>query len=103
MVFYLFLQGAATAVAFSRNGEYFGSGGSDEQVLVWKTNFDKIEYNEVLQNHKARLRGGGGGGSQSSVATQPTVKDIPPRIERTQPSSARVSVWFKYKPDLTSG
>ena len=28
----LHLQGPATAVAFSQNGEYFASGGSDEQV-----------------------------------------------------------------------
>ena len=30
---FIFLQGPATTVAFSRSGEYFASGGSDEQVL----------------------------------------------------------------------
>lgn len=31
-LFYWFRQGPATTVAFSRTGEYFASGGSDEQV-----------------------------------------------------------------------
>ncbi|CAF3696571.1 unnamed protein product [Adineta steineri] len=33
-------QGPATSVAFSKQGDYFASGGQDQQVLVWKTNFD---------------------------------------------------------------
>lgn len=33
-------QGQASAVNFSPNGSFFASGGSDNQVLVWKTNFD---------------------------------------------------------------
>ena len=32
ILFGLFSQGPATTVAFSRTGEYFASGGSDEQV-----------------------------------------------------------------------
>jgi hypothetical protein len=55
----LFFQGPATSVAFSKQGDYFASGGQDQQVnnniiekkkffhrlfskkvLVWKTNFD---------------------------------------------------------------
>lgn len=39
-------QGPATTVAFSRTGEYFASGGSDEQVMVWKSNFD-ADYGDV--------------------------------------------------------
>ena len=27
-------------MAFSKQGDYFASGGQDQQVLVWKTNFD---------------------------------------------------------------
>nr|XP_045758151.1 POC1 centriolar protein homolog A [Mirounga angustirostris] len=42
-------QGPATTVAFSRTGEYFASGGSDEQVMVWKSNFDVVDYGEVLK------------------------------------------------------
>ncbi|XP_019736954.1 POC1 centriolar protein homolog A isoform X1 [Hippocampus comes] len=34
-------QGPVNCVAFSRTGEYFSSGGSDEQVMVWKSNFDE--------------------------------------------------------------
>ncbi|XP_022104987.1 POC1 centriolar protein homolog A-like isoform X1 [Acanthaster planci] len=63
-------QGPATAVAFSRTGEHFASGGADEQVMVWKTNFDQIDYNEVLQSHRAR--------SQSNPAP-PHIHDIHPR------------------------
>eukprot|EP00064_Thunnus_orientalis_P001884 superscaffoldBa00000129_g1888 len=35
------VKGPVTCVAFSRTGEYFASGGSDEQVMVWKSNFDE--------------------------------------------------------------
>ena len=35
--------------AFSPNGAYFASGGGDNQVLVWKTNFDDVNGDgEVL-------------------------------------------------------
>lgn len=58
-IYLSFIQGPATAVAFSKQGDYFASGGQDQQVkdiiiyklkysafflvekvLVWKTNFD---------------------------------------------------------------
>ncbi|XP_021096897.1 POC1 centriolar protein homolog A isoform X2 [Heterocephalus glaber] len=42
-------QGPAITVAFSRTGEYFASGGSDEQVMVWKSNFDVVDYGEVIE------------------------------------------------------
>ncbi|MGH0182557.1 UNVERIFIED_CONTAM: hypothetical protein FKN15_010021 [Acipenser sinensis] len=45
-------QGPATCVAFSRAGDYFASGGSDEQVMVWKTNFDAADYEEVLRSQQ---------------------------------------------------
>lgn len=32
-----------TSVTFSRDGDYFASGGSDCQLYVWKTNFHKGE------------------------------------------------------------
>jgi centriolar protein POC1 len=34
-------DGPVTSVTFSANGEYFASGGVDQQILVWKTNFDR--------------------------------------------------------------
>ncbi|NXL83228.1 POC1A protein, partial [Alectura lathami] len=46
-------QGPATCVAFSRAGDYFASGGSDEQVMVWRTNFDAADYGEVLKTQKS--------------------------------------------------
>uniref|UniRef100_A0A0V0JBR9 POC1 centriolar protein homolog A n=1 Tax=Schistocephalus solidus TaxID=70667 RepID=A0A0V0JBR9_SCHSO len=36
-------RGAATAVGFSSTGAYFASGGADEQVFLWKTNFDQVD------------------------------------------------------------
>uniref|UniRef100_A0A3Q2VDI0 POC1 centriolar protein homolog A n=1 Tax=Haplochromis burtoni TaxID=8153 RepID=A0A3Q2VDI0_HAPBU len=46
-------QGPVTCVAFSRTGEYFSSGGSDEQVMVWKSNFDCVEFSDgVRLQHK---------------------------------------------------
>uniref|UniRef100_A0A4W6DXY8 POC1 centriolar protein homolog A n=1 Tax=Lates calcarifer TaxID=8187 RepID=A0A4W6DXY8_LATCA len=46
-------QGPVTCVSFSRTGEYFASGGSDEQVMVWKSNFDSSECGDTVRlQHK---------------------------------------------------
>ncbi|XP_044730072.1 POC1 centriolar protein homolog A-like [Chrysoperla carnea] len=37
-------KGSINSVAFSKNGEYFASGGSDNNVLVWKSCFE-MNYN----------------------------------------------------------
>ncbi|XP_061418754.1 POC1 centriolar protein homolog A-like isoform X3 [Lethenteron reissneri] len=71
-------QGPATAVAFSRAGDFFASGGSDEQVMVWKTNFDSVDYSEVLRSHKQR----------ANPDPPPYVHDIPPRSPRPHSQSA---------------
>eukprot|EP00775_Hariotina_reticulata_P009180 gene9180-9346_t len=34
-------EGASLGVAFSPAGDFFASAGADEQVMVWKTNFDR--------------------------------------------------------------
>ncbi|XP_022603979.1 POC1 centriolar protein homolog A [Seriola dumerili] len=53
LVLFPFLQGPVTCVAFSRTGEYFASGGSDEQVMVWKSNFDCSECGDTVRlQHK---------------------------------------------------
>eukprot|EP00112_Aurelia_sp_Birch-Aquarium-sp1_P025602 Seg859.8 transcript_id=Seg859.8/GoldUCD/mRNA.D3Y31 product="POC1 centriolar protein A" protein_id=Seg859.8/GoldUCD/D3Y31 len=49
------VKSAATTVTFSRNGEFFASGSADEQVMVWKTNFDSVDYSEVLKAHRKRV------------------------------------------------
>lgn len=61
-------QGPATTVAFSRTGEYFASGGSDEQVMVWKSNFDTVDYGDM----KARRPP-----PQASSAGTPPEMDLP--------------------------
>lgn len=49
------------------------------QVLVWKTNFDKSDYGDVLLSHKARLHG---------EPAPPTIEHIPPRSVQAAPSKA---------------
>jgi centriolar protein POC1 len=36
-------NGPTTAAVFSPEGDFFASGGADTQVMVWKSNFDKID------------------------------------------------------------
>ncbi|XP_026554706.1 POC1 centriolar protein homolog B isoform X2 [Pseudonaja textilis] len=48
-------EGPVLSVAFSKDGETFASGGTDTQVLLWKTNFDSSEYKKVLEKHVQRL------------------------------------------------
>ena len=53
------------------------------QVLVWKTNFDQLDFSEVLQSHKNR--------QEETTPSEPTVNDIPPRVTRkpAKPKSPR--------------
>ena len=48
------IQGHALAVAFSKGGDYFASAGADEQVMVWRTNFDQIPYQELLESRQQK-------------------------------------------------
>ena len=48
---------------------------------MWKTNFDKTDYSEVLVSHKTRSRG---------EAVPPTIEHIPPRS--LQPSTSQSKV-----------
>lgn len=41
-------EGATHGVDFSPAGDFFASGGADEQVLVWRTNFDRVMADCVL-------------------------------------------------------
>lgn len=36
---------SVTSITFSEDGDYFASGGSDSQIFVWKTNFEKSNIN----------------------------------------------------------
>ncbi|NWZ64517.1 POC1B protein, partial [Acrocephalus arundinaceus] len=47
-------KGPVLCVAFSKGGEKFASGGVDAQVLLWKTNFDTLDYEEVLKHNFRR-------------------------------------------------
>ena len=48
-------RGPVTAAAFARDGHHFASGGTDEQLFVWRTNFDR----------EVRSQAGRAGGSLS--------------------------------------
>nr|XP_033809024.1 POC1 centriolar protein homolog B isoform X2 [Geotrypetes seraphini]XP_033809025.1 POC1 centriolar protein homolog B isoform X2 [Geotrypetes seraphini] len=48
-------KGPVLAVAFSRGGERFASGGKDTQVLVWKTNFDAFNSTEIYKKQLKRM------------------------------------------------
>lgn len=54
-------EGASLGVAFSPAGDYFASAGADEQVMVWKTNFDRQLEGYTLAttyNHPAAAAAG---------------------------------------------
>lgn len=54
---------------------------------MWKTNFDKSDYSDVLMSHKTRMQGD---------LAPPTVSDIPPRSHtnksKTPSSMVRLSL-----------
>jgi hypothetical protein len=60
-------------------GDYFSTGGADEQVMVWKTNFDRFLENYVAPQVREGIRregmtcdqgGSGGGGKAKALRPQ---------------------------------
>nr|XP_042102527.1 POC1 centriolar protein homolog B isoform X6 [Ovis aries] len=47
--------GPVFTVSFSKGGELFTSGGADAQVLLWRTNFDELNYKDVSKRNLKRL------------------------------------------------
>ena len=43
------------SVSYSKGGDYFASAGTDEQVMVWKTNFDQIPYQDILESRQQKM------------------------------------------------
>ncbi|XP_005811911.1 POC1 centriolar protein homolog B isoform X1 [Xiphophorus maculatus] len=79
-------KGAVIAVAFSRLGDHFASGGTDCQVLLWRTNFDRKRYRDVLLQHSQR----------STPDPPPHLSDIHPRaphahVHRSQPTGIQIN------------
>ncbi|CAJ0963250.1 unnamed protein product [Ranitomeya imitator] len=64
-------QGPVLSVAFSRDGDQFASGGTDAQVLVWKTNFDQFANKEMNKVQEKRL-----------------IPDAPPHLNDIYPRSS---------------
>jgi centriolar protein POC1 len=62
-------EGASMGVAFSPAGDYFASAGADEQVMVWKTNFDRQLEGYSLAT--AVRQPGSAAGAASAVAPLP--------------------------------
>ncbi|KFO54690.1 POC1 centriolar protein B, partial [Corvus brachyrhynchos] len=71
-------QGPVLCVAFSKGGEKFASGGADAQVLLWKTNFDTLDYKEVLKHNFRRTH----------IDDPPHLLDIYPRKAENESGSA---------------
>jgi len=57
-------------VAFSKGGEFFASAGHDEQVMVWKTNFDQIPYQEFLESRQQKTTPSSGSASANQAPLQ---------------------------------
>ncbi|TPP62313.1 POC1 centriolar protein A [Fasciola gigantica] len=49
--------GPVTAAVFSASGDHFASGGSDEQVFLWKTNFDTYLNDATSKDTTCRVNG----------------------------------------------
>ena len=62
------------------------------QVLVWRTNFDQIDYSEVLSAHAARTQG---------EVEPPTIHDIPPRSAGPKSAPTNVSDLLHLNPLLS--
>lgn len=62
--------GPVFTVSFSKGGELFSSGGADAQVLLWRTNFDKLNCKDVIKRNLKRLH----------LDSPPHLLDIHPRI-----------------------
>eukprot|EP00951_Prasinocladus_malaysianus_P026912 scaffold240107_cov45-Prasinocladus_malaysianus.AAC.1 len=58
-------KGATTACCFSPSGDFFASGGADEQVMVWKSNFDRDLQDYVMAEVQVS-------GSHGVISLQPT-------------------------------
>ncbi|XP_029947488.1 POC1 centriolar protein homolog A-like [Salarias fasciatus] len=72
--FYPSPTGPVTGVAFSRSGEHFSSVGADEQVMVWKSNFDVFESeNGARTAPSSQGRPGGSSRARSALNTAPSV------------------------------
>lgn len=50
-------EGCTNSVGFSPAGDYFASAGVDEQVMVWRTNFDRNLTNYVLTDVERHVLG----------------------------------------------
>ena len=55
-------EGATTAVGFSPCGDYFGSGGDDSIVMVWKSNLSETESESIEEGGLKTIMGGQGTG-----------------------------------------
>uniref|UniRef100_A0A9L0RK51 POC1 centriolar protein homolog B n=1 Tax=Equus caballus TaxID=9796 RepID=A0A9L0RK51_HORSE len=47
--------GPVFTVSFSKGGELFASGGTDAQVLLWRTNFDEMNCKDIIKRNLKRL------------------------------------------------
>ncbi len=77
-------EGATYGVDFSPAGDFFASGGADEQVLVWRTNFDRVMADYVLTSVQPnpRLATTYPTAAVTTESPRPASAAPPPRIPR---------------------
>lgn len=84
-------NGPIIAAAFSASGDHFASGGNDEQVFLWRTNFD-APLDKPKQEETLRLNGhhtSDGGRVRQRVSKAVSVLVQQPSTEQTQLPSDR--------------
>ncbi|CAF0857946.1 unnamed protein product [Adineta ricciae] len=82
-------QGPATSVAFSKQGDFFASGGQDQQVLVWKTNFETAPSFVESTNTTSNKYTNGNDTSSNDYIASARVSSSTNQQKKTQISSLR--------------
>ncbi|MGH0142560.1 UNVERIFIED_CONTAM: hypothetical protein FKN15_070491 [Acipenser sinensis] len=84
-------------VRCAKAGDYFASGGSDEQVMVWKTNFDAADYEEVLRSQQRATSVNGA--VQSGERQSRSSLRASPRSRRAELRPEKRPVWSDLRRD----
>ena len=100
-------MGSFTSVEFSQDGEYFGSGGADAQIMVWKTNFDN-DLGAALAEETAAENDLTGGVTETALAALSDAKspgeDAPaPASPVAAPTMNYAEVVAKKAPEAAAG
>ena len=76
-------EGAVNGCAFSPGGDFFASGGADQQAMVWKTNFDEF----ALRPDSAQPLAAPGGVESRSYAAAEAAEPKPKPQPKPKPEA----------------